>query len=349
MITELGETQMQIGIDSFAAAYDDASLAVSASDRLRNLVEQIEFADQVGLDVFGVGEHHRRDYLDSAPAVILGAAAARTQRICLTSAVTVLSSADPVRGVSELRHARSSFARPDGDGRRPWFIHRFVSVVRLQTRRLRLTFCREARPAPKDPRERARPLVVASLSVAQTSRPTVYLEPQQGFETYIAAAIAKKGVPVDVVTDKNKAIYILRSAPVEVKSESTGGKIARCLFAYCAGIEDKGNVSVQLIAASSTKMVWAYSVNNQRGGSKNQQSMAEAVAKHFKEFLSGAPAIAEAPASTPAPAAEVPVPAPVPAAVAPAPSSSSNPGRISAEQCSRGVCDAEQDTDHLPR
>src|SRR5207253_1605746 len=88
---------MQIGIDSFAAAYDDASLAVSASDRLRNLVEQIEFADQVGLDVFGIGEHHRRDYLDSAPVVILGAAAARTHRIRLTSAVTVLSSADPVR------------------------------------------------------------------------------------------------------------------------------------------------------------------------------------------------------------------------------------------------------------
>src|SRR5882724_7676670 len=91
------ETKMQIGIDSFAAAYDDASLAVSASDRLRNLVEQIEHADQVGLDVFGIGEHHRQEYLDSAPAVILGAAAARTQRIRLTSAVTVLSSADPVR------------------------------------------------------------------------------------------------------------------------------------------------------------------------------------------------------------------------------------------------------------
>ena len=88
---------MQIGIDSFAAAYDDASLAVNASDRLRNLVEQIEHADQVGLDVFGIGEHHRREYLDSAPAVILGAAAARTHHIRLTSAVTVLSSADPVR------------------------------------------------------------------------------------------------------------------------------------------------------------------------------------------------------------------------------------------------------------
>src|SRR3989475_1509422 len=101
MIAELGETQMQIGIDSFAAAYDDASLAVSASDRLRNLVEQIEFADQVGLDVFGVGEHHRREFLDSAPAVILGAAAARTHRIRLTSAVTVLSAADPVRVFQE--------------------------------------------------------------------------------------------------------------------------------------------------------------------------------------------------------------------------------------------------------
>jgi len=88
---------MQVGIDSFAAAYDDTSLAVNPSQRLRNLVEQIEHADQVGVDVFGVGEHHRREYLDSAPAVILGAAAARTRRIRLTSAVTVLSSADPVR------------------------------------------------------------------------------------------------------------------------------------------------------------------------------------------------------------------------------------------------------------
>jgi hypothetical protein len=128
-------------------------------------------------------------------------------------------------------------------------------------------------------------LFASSLSFAQLSHPTVYLEPQQGFETYLAAAFAKKGVPLDVVTDQTKATYVLKSAPVEIKQESTGGKIARCLFAYCAGIEDKGNVSVQLIEASSTKMLWAYSVNKQRGGSKNQQSMAEAVAKHCKEFL----------------------------------------------------------------
>ena len=67
------------------------------ADRLRQLIEQIEHADEVGLDAFGVGEHHRREFLDSAPAVILGAAAARTQRIRLTSAVTVLSAEDPVR------------------------------------------------------------------------------------------------------------------------------------------------------------------------------------------------------------------------------------------------------------
>ena len=92
---------IQIGIDSFAAAYDDTSLAVEPSQRLRDLVEQIEHADQVGLDSFGIGEHHRREYLDSAPVVILGAAAARTQRIRLSSAVTVLSAADPVRVFQE--------------------------------------------------------------------------------------------------------------------------------------------------------------------------------------------------------------------------------------------------------
>src|SRR5213594_3780929 len=87
---------MEVGIDSFAA-FDDTGLSLSPSERMRRLVEQIEYADQIGLDVFGVGEHHRKEFLDSAPTVILGAAAARTKRIRLTSAVTVLSAADPVR------------------------------------------------------------------------------------------------------------------------------------------------------------------------------------------------------------------------------------------------------------
>ena len=67
---------MQVGIDSFAAAHDDTRLHLSPSERLQRLVEQIEYADQIGLDVFGVGEHHRKEFLDSAPAVILAAAAA---------------------------------------------------------------------------------------------------------------------------------------------------------------------------------------------------------------------------------------------------------------------------------
>jgi probable LLM family oxidoreductase len=88
---------MQVGIDSFAAAYTETSLTASSADRLRELRQEIEQADQVGLDVFGIGEHHRREYLDSAPAIILAAAAARTRRIRLTSAVAVLSAIDPVR------------------------------------------------------------------------------------------------------------------------------------------------------------------------------------------------------------------------------------------------------------
>ena len=90
---------MQIGIDSFAAVVSDPETGVtlSASERLNNLIEEIEVADKVGVHSFGVGEHHRKEYLDAAPTVILAAAASRTEHIRLTSAVTVLSADDPVR------------------------------------------------------------------------------------------------------------------------------------------------------------------------------------------------------------------------------------------------------------
>jgi len=90
---------MQFGVDSFAAAISDpvTGLTISPVDRMQHLLLEIELADQVGLDVFGIGEHHRAEFLDSAPAVILAAAATRTKNIRLTSAVTVLSAADPVR------------------------------------------------------------------------------------------------------------------------------------------------------------------------------------------------------------------------------------------------------------
>jgi probable LLM family oxidoreductase len=94
---------MEIGVDSFAIAISDpvTGKTTKPADRLHQLLDEIELADKVGLDLFGIGEHHRAEFLDSAPAVILAAAASRTKNIRLTSAVTVLSAADPVRVFQE--------------------------------------------------------------------------------------------------------------------------------------------------------------------------------------------------------------------------------------------------------
>jgi len=113
---------MQIGIDSFGAVISDPATGVTLSpvQRMDNLLEEIVLADQVGLDVFGIGEHHRSEFVDSAPAVILGAAATRTKNIRLTSAVTVLSAADPVRVFQEfatldlLSHGRAEMVAGRG-------------------------------------------------------------------------------------------------------------------------------------------------------------------------------------------------------------------------------------------
>ncbi|WP_317896832.1 LLM class flavin-dependent oxidoreductase [Aurantibacillus circumpalustris] len=90
---------MEIGIDSFAAAIVDNEKdnAIKSANALEQLLDRIEHADKVGLAIFGIGEHHRKEFLDSAPTIILAAAAAKTKNIHLTSAVTVLSAADPVR------------------------------------------------------------------------------------------------------------------------------------------------------------------------------------------------------------------------------------------------------------
>jgi probable LLM family oxidoreductase len=94
---------MEIGVDSFAAAISDplTGATIAPVERTAQLLAEIELADKVGLEVFGIGEHHRAEFLDSAPAIILAAAAARTKNIRLTSAVTVLSAADPVRVFQE--------------------------------------------------------------------------------------------------------------------------------------------------------------------------------------------------------------------------------------------------------
>jgi alkanesulfonate monooxygenase SsuD/methylene tetrahydromethanopterin reductase-like flavin-dependent oxidoreductase (luciferase family) len=90
---------MEIGIDSFAAFLPESKhqAFVPASQRMADLLAEVETADRVGLDAFGIGEHHCAEFLDAAPAIILAAAAARTTKIRLNSAVTVLSAADPVR------------------------------------------------------------------------------------------------------------------------------------------------------------------------------------------------------------------------------------------------------------
>lgn len=129
-------------------------------------------------------------------------------------------------------------------------------------------------------------LALISLSLpALAQQKSVYVTPDNGFETDIIAGFQKKSVPVTIVTEAGTADYTLTANEVTIHQESTGGKIARCIFAYCAGIADSGNVSVQLVDNKTKAIVWAYNVAKQTG-QKNRQSMAEAIAKHFNnDFL----------------------------------------------------------------
>jgi hypothetical protein len=133
------------------------------------------------------------------------------------------------------------------------------------------TKAQEQAPAP----QAASPIKVYSQG------PTLYINPgEEGFETYVAAAVIKKQVPVTLVTKEEGATYVLKAAKVEIQQQSTGSKIARCLFAYCVGMEDRGLASVQLMKGDA--IVWSYSVNKGRG-QKNRQALAEAIAKHMKD------------------------------------------------------------------
>lgn len=125
--------------------------------------------------------------------------------------------------------------------------------------------------------------LVATSAVAQPPA-SLYIPPTgDGFEVYLAAAMLKKGVPVTVLDHQDGATYVLKAAKVETKQLGGGAKLVNCLFAYCAGNQDKGNTSVQLVQDGTIR--WSYSVNKGRG-EKNMQSMAEAIAKHLKsEFF----------------------------------------------------------------
>lgn len=97
--------------------------------------------------------------------------------------------------------------------------------------------------------------------------------------------MTKKKVPITVVTDPARADYTMKASDVQIQKVSTGSKVVSCLFAYCAGNEDKGSTSVQVVDAQGT-VKWSYAVNKGRG-QKNRQSLAEAVAKHFKDEFIG--------------------------------------------------------------
>jgi hypothetical protein len=125
--------------------------------------------------------------------------------------------------------------------------------------------------------------LVPTLGQAQMSYPKIYIAPQNGYESYLAGAFTKKNVPAQMVGTEEASDYILKPAPVDQKPESTGGKIARCMFAYCAGIEGSQTASVTLVDTKTNTVVWAYNVK--KGGSSNFQSSAEACAKHLKEWL----------------------------------------------------------------
>jgi hypothetical protein len=123
------------------------------------------------------------------------------------------------------------------------------------------------------------------VSMARTATPLepvpVFLDSADDFSGYIVAAFTKKQTPADVVTYRSKADYVLHSSAISTHVESTGGKIARCLFASCAGIQDTSTVTVELINVKTSGIEWSYTVHKQRGGGYNQQSMAEAIAKHL--------------------------------------------------------------------
>ena len=130
-------------------------------------------------------------------------------------------------------------------------------------------------------------IVLCSIEVhAQTTQPKIFIKADPNFSVALTAALQKKDVPVVVILDEKEANYVLQSSSVASQEESGVSKLARCAFAYCAGIGGASNVSVQLINVKDNSVVWAYQVRKGNAGPKGIQSLSEAVAKHLKnEFL----------------------------------------------------------------
>lgn len=124
-------------------------------------------------------------------------------------------------------------------------------------------------------------LCLTPLVSRAQEKPALFItHTDDNFETYLSAAMIKKNVPVRIIMTEDHADLVLKTQAVEIQQQSTGSKVARCLFAYCGGIEDRGTTSVQLVKGD--EVVWSYSVNKGRG-QKNRQSLAEAIAVHLKD------------------------------------------------------------------
>jgi hypothetical protein len=174
------------------------------------------------------------------------------------------------------------FRDPQFGQRIGWVQAANLDVWKAETTPMDLSVTPSSGAAPVSQPTKAEP-----VEPGRTERPaaargrSIYLTPTDDhFEVYLSAALVKKGVPVNVTTTLDNATYVLKASGVDIQKQSTGSKFARCLFAYCNGIEDRGSTSVQLLSGDT--VVWSYSVNKGRG-QKNRQALAEAVAKHLKD------------------------------------------------------------------
>ena len=125
-------------------------------------------------------------------------------------------------------------------------------------------------------------LMCCSVAQGQQPKPTIYIQADPGFQDSLTAAMIKKQVPATITTDKQNAEYILEAASVDSKDESGAGKVARCLFLDCIGINGSSEVSIRLLKRKDSSVVWAYQVRKANSGPIGIQSLSEAVAKHLK-------------------------------------------------------------------
>ena len=125
-------------------------------------------------------------------------------------------------------------------------------------------------------------ILLGSVAGFSQSSPKIFIEAEPQFSTALAAALEKKHVAVTVVLDPKMADLVLKSAPITSKEESGAGKIARCLFLDCIGINGNSTVSVELVRSSDSAVVWAYQVRKAHSGPLGIQSLSEAIAKHLK-------------------------------------------------------------------